>query len=43
MNIRLYIHVKKLSYQDIQKAQVKTIGFEDNPLQGRVKLAHKGA
>ena len=28
---------------DIQKAQVNTIGFEDNPLRGRVKLAHKGA
>jgi hypothetical protein len=28
---------------DIPKAQVNPIGLEDNPLQGHVKLAHKGA
>jgi len=28
---------------DIQKAQVNTSGFEDKPLRGCAKLAHKGA
>jgi len=33
----------KKNYQVILKAQVSLTGFEDNPIRGGVKLAHKGA